>query len=505
MNLKDMDLKEIIQGFRQYLDRKLAYDNALALIFWDQSTGAPKGGAKSRAKTVGILSGEAFAMSVSDTMKGYIDALSGFKDELDAETAAMLRICARDYAAMENIPKDEFAAYSELLSEAESVWEDAKEKKDFGIFAPTLERIIKILKKFIDYRGYDGHPYNTLLDDYEPGITAADLDEFFDSIKKGIVPLLKKITAGGKRVRDDFTKIAVPQNIQEKIAGLIMTEVGFDFDRGMLKTSEHPFTNGTGRDDVRITTHYHENSFLTSLYSVLHETGHALYEQNTDAALTGTILDSGISMGIHESQSRFYENMIGRSRAFWDNMHGRIAALLPEGFDKITSEEFFLACNAVRPSLIRIEADELTYTLHIMIRYEIEKYIFSNDVDVYELPALWNEKYKEYLGIAPPDDGEGILQDVHWSSGLFGYFPSYSLGNAYAAQIYRCMSRELDVDSLVRNGDYLKIREWLTDKVHKHGSVYLPSELIQNISGEKLNAKYFLEYLYNKYGEIYNI
>ncbi|MDR1689803.1 MAG: carboxypeptidase M32 [Clostridiales bacterium] len=500
-----MSYSEAVLNFETYLERKLALDSALALIFWDQSTGAPKGGAAARAKTVGILSGESFAMSVSDEMKKHLDILSKYEELFDDKVAAMYRICKKDYESMEKIPKDEFAAYSELLSGAEVIWEEAKEKNNYLLFAPVLSQIIGYLKKFINYRGFTSHPYNTLLDDYEPGLNVTSADLFFAEIKEALAPLLKKITESGKKLNSDFTKTTVPVEIQQKIADFLMAEMGFDFNRGMLKTSEHPFTNGTGRTDVRITTHYYENSFLSSMYSVLHETGHAIYEQNTEESLEGTILDSGISMGIHESQSRFYENIIGRSSAFWENIHERLLAILPDEFKNITARDFYLAANVVKPSLIRIEADELTYTLHILIRYEMEKYIFSNDVDVYELPALWNKKYEEYMGIKPGSDAEGILQDVHWASGLFGYFPSYSLGNAYAAQRAYCMNRDFDVNSAIRNGDYAKIKQWLTDKIHKHASVLLPAEIIQKLSGQALNAKYFTEYCYNKFTEIYEI
>jgi len=506
------ELTQAAQDFKSYLGRKIALDNALSLIFWDQSTGAPKGGAEARAKTVGILSGEAFSMSVSNEMKEHIDALSPFSNELDIQTAAMLRICKKDYLAMERIPKDEFVAYCELLSKAEIIWEEAKEKSDFNIFAPALDAIIKYLKTFIGYRGYKGHPYNTLLDDYEPGITVDELDLFFGEIRGAIVPLLKKITrvrgekaACEKRPRDDFTRIPVSQSAQEAVSNLIMAELGFDFNRGMIRTSEHPFTNGMGRDDVRITTHYHEDAFLSSIYSTLHETGHAIYEQNTAPELTSTILDTGISMGIHESQSRFYENMIGRSEAFWEYMRDKITALLPDTLSDITPRDYYCACNAAEPSLIRINADELTYSLHIMIRYEIEKLIFSSDISVNDLPALWNEKYREYLGITPSNDAEGILQDVHWSGGSFGYFSSYSLGNAYAAQLLHYMNKEFDVNALVRKGDFKTIRAWLTDKIHKHGSIYLPGELIERIGGERLNARYYTDYLTEKFSGIYGL
>ncbi|MDR1559780.1 MAG: carboxypeptidase M32 [Clostridiales bacterium] len=500
-----MNISQTVERFKAYTDRFNAIHQALNLFSWDMAVGAPKGGTESRAKYVGILSAEEFSMRVSDEMKGFLDALEPYGESLDEITKAMLRICRRYYYAYKKIPVEEMREYSELLPRAEAVWEKAREENDFASFAPILDRIIRYQKKFVEYRGYEGHPYNTLLDDYEPGMTVEKLDVFFNRMKEVIVPLLKRIAASdGRQDKTGFVNRLVPVDKQRAVAGLLMKTVGFDLNRGMLKESAHPFTNDFGKNDVRITTHYHENAFLSSFYSVLHECGHAIYEQNKMDTIADTILDTGISMGVHESQSRFYENIIGRSEAFWEYIYNGLMEILGDDFKDVSARQFYEAANVAKPSLIRIEADELTYCLHIMVRYEIEKQLFSGDFDVNELPGVWNAKMREYLGVEPAADSAGILQDIHWSDGSFGYFPSYAIGNAYAAQILHVMRRDIPVENCVRNGDFKRIQEWLTEKIHRFGSLKTPSELMEELCGETLNAEYYAEYLTEKFSAVYN-
>ena len=501
-----MNLNQTVSEFKEYTNRFNALKQALSLFGWDMETGAPKGGTDSRAKYIGVLSAEDFSMRVSDTMRNFLETLEPHKDALDDITRAMLRMCRRDYDAYKKIPVEDMQAYSELVTKAEPIWEKARENNDYDSFAPFLEQVLKYQNKFVAYRGYDKHPYNTLLDDYEPGMTVEKLDAFFDKLRAAIVPLLRQITSsGGYRAGAEFLSRRVPVEKQREIGVLLMKKLGFDLNRGMLKESAHPFTTNFGKNDARITTHYHENAFLSSVYSVMHECGHAIYEQNKMDAIADTILDEGVSMGIHESQSRFYENIIGRSEAFWENIYGELAGILGDDFKDVTAEALYKASNIAKPSLIRIEADELTYCLHIMVRYEIEKQLFSGEFNVNDLPGVWNAKMKEYLGVEPATDSEGILQDIHWSHGSFGYFPSYALGNAYAAQIYHFMKRGIDVEQCVRMSDYRSIRDWLTEKIHQYGSLKTPSELIRDISGEELNADYFTAYLREKFTALYKL
>jgi len=501
-----MNLEQMIKRFKIYTDRFNALQQALNLFHWDIAIGAPKGGTNSHAKYVGILSAEDFSMRVSDEMKNFLETLEPHWDSLDEITKAMLRICRRDYDAFNKIPVEEMQKYSELVSKAEPVWEISKNNNDFASFAPILDQLLQYQNRFVEYRGYEKHRYNTLLDDYEPGMTVDKLDIFFEKLKSVIVPLLKKITE-----KDDgktsgvFLNRRVSIAKQRLISELLMRKIGFDMDRGMLRESAHPFTDDFGKNDVRITTHYHENAFLSSFYSVMHECGHAIYEQNTMDTIADTILDKGVSMGIHESQSRFYENIIGRSEAFWESIYYELIIILGDDFKDVSARDFFLASNIVKPSLIRIEADELTYCLHIMVRYEIEKELFSNSFNVNELPGVWNAKMKEYLGIEPQTYSEGILQDIHWSGGSFGYFPSYALGNAYAAQILHTMKKDIAIDDCIRSSDFMSIQKWLTEKIHKYGSLKTPAEIIRGISGEELNAEYFTIYLQDKFSALYDL
>ncbi|MDR2650060.1 MAG: carboxypeptidase M32 [Clostridiales bacterium] len=501
-----MNISQTVLDFKAYVERVNAIRQALYLFSWDMAVGAPKGGTASRAKYVGILSAEEFSMRVSDEMKGFLDALDPCGESLDESTKAMLRICRRDYYTYKKIPVEEMREYSELLPKAQSIWEKARAENDFAAFAPVLDRIIRFQKKFVEYRGYDGHPYNTLLDDYELGMTVETLDAFFKKLKEAIVPLLKRISALDRQKNNaGFIHRHVPIERQQAIARLLMKTIGFDLNRGMLLESAHPFTTNLGKNDVRITTRYHENAFLSSFYSVLHECGHAIYEQNKMDEIADTILDTGVSMGVHESQSRFYENIIGRSEAFWAYIHYGLMEILGDTFKDMSARKLYEAANIAKPSLIRIEADELTYCLHIMVRYEIEKQLFSGDFDVNKLPGVWNAKMKEYLGIEPLTDSEGILQDIHWSDGSFGYFPSYALGNAYAAQIFHVMRRDIPFESCVRTGDFKRIQEWLTETIHRFGSLTTPSDLIENLSGEALNPDYYIEYLTEKFTALYEL
>ena len=501
-----MGLDQTVLEFKAYTERFNALRQALQLFGWDMETGAPKGGVGSRAKYIGILSAEHFSMLVSDQMRGFLEALEPQKDSLDDVTRAMLRICRREYDANKKIPVEDMKAYSELVIKAELVWESAKEHNDFASFAPFLEQILQYQNKFVEYRGYEKHRYNTLLDDYEPGMTVDKLDVFFNKVRAAIVPLLRQvISSPGYRADAEFLGRYVPVEKQREIGGLLMKKLGYDLNRGMLKESAHPFTTNFGKNDARITTHYHENAFLSSFYSVMHECGHAIYEQNKMDAIADTILDEGVSMGVHESQSRFYENIIGRSKAFWEDIYGELIDILGDSFQDVTADDFYRASNIAKPSLIRIESDELTYCLHIMVRYEIEKQLLAGEFNVNELPGVWNAKMKEYLGVEPPTDSQGILQDIHWSHGSFGYFPSYALGNAYAAQIYYFMKKDIDAEQCVRRSDYYSIRNWLTEKIHKYGSIKTPSELIMDISGEELNADYFTDYLREKFTQLYEL
>ena len=489
---------EIIQDFKTHLDKIKNMQGILAILSFDANTGAPVGGSAARAGRIGFLSGELFALQTGKEMASLLDSLAGQK--LDPHTEAMYRISKKIYDNNVKVPAEKVRALSELTSKARVVWEQSKKDNDYATFAPYLKQIVDLKKEMLDARCSSLSPYNQLLDDYEEGLTMEDCDAFFTKIRSAIVPLLKTVQEREKDTDLSFRNLPVSLDAQRKISEFIAKKIGYDLNCGMIRESVHPFCSGTDKSDVRITTRYFEDDFLASFFAVLHECGHAIYEQNKSDDIANTILDRGISMGIHESQSRFYENIIGRSRPFWNHITDELKSYLPSGFSHVSPDMFYRAVNMAAPSLIRVEADELTYSLHIMIRYEMERMLFSGEIDVDKLPQLWNEKTEEYLGITPPNDAKGILQDVHWCEGLMGYFPSYSLGSALSSQLMHCMEKDIKVYELIEKGDFAPITGWLTKNIHRHGKLYTPKDIVLNTTGEELNAQYYVEYLTKKFG-----
>jgi carboxypeptidase Taq len=497
-----------LMEFKQYLKKMKSYEEAVGLIYWDMRTGAPKKGIGTRSEVVGVLSGELFKMSVSNEMGEMLDYFSEKEqaDRLSSTEQKIVAECKKEYDRSKRIPPQKYEDYVVLTSQAEAVWEEAKQASDYAMFQPYLEKIVATNLEFIELWGYEGHKYNTLLDMYEPGMTVAKLDQVFGALREKVVPLLGAIQASVHKPQTGFLRQTFEKEQQKKFSLFILGQMGYDFEAGRLDETVHPFATGLNPGDVRITTRYLLDDVNSALFGTIHEGGHALYEQNISADLIGTPLCTGTSMGIHESQSRFWENMIGRSKAFWNRYYGDLQNNYPGQFDSVAVEDFYRATNEVKPSLIRIEADELTYNLHIMVRYELEKALFSESVRVADLPEVWNEKYRDYLGIAPTHNGEGVLQDVHWSGGAFGYFPSYALGNMYAAQIMRTIRKELPhFEQLVEEGNLIPIKDWLTLKVYRHGKSLTPTEIITQVTGEELNPDYLVEYFHEKYGDIYRL
>nr|WP_041606257.1 carboxypeptidase M32 [Halothermothrix orenii] len=496
------------KSFLEFVQKIKAYDSAQSLLYWDMVTGMPEKGVSKRASIISLLSTEVFKMSTSDKMKEYLDNFSRqeVNKDLDPVMKGIVRECKKNYDRFKKIPEDKYRDFVRLKSEAESIWKKAKQNDDFNLFRPYLEKIVDYLNEFIDIWGYEGNKYNTLLDHYEPGVTVEKLDDIFTDLKASIVPLLKRVKDAQDKPDDSFLKEYYDPATQEKLCELLLEEIGYDFKAGRLDESEHPFTIGINSGDVRVTTHYYPHNLTSALFSSLHEGGHAIYDQNIDPELDETPLHDGASMGIHESQSRFWENIIGRSYNFWKSYYGKVRKLFPEQLNDISLDEFYRAINKVEPSMIRVEADELTYNLHIMVRYEIEKALINRELEVAELPEVWNQKMKEYLGIEPENDKEGVLQDVHWSNALFGYFPSYALGNIYAAQFYNTIKKEINnYDELISKGHFQPIKEWLGDKIHKYGKLLTPTEIIKKVTGEEINSRYLIKYLENKYSKIYKL
>ncbi|WP_411347166.1 carboxypeptidase M32 [Paenibacillus sp. WLX2291] len=504
----DQNVQQILESFQQLVRKISSYNEALALLGWDLRTGAPRKGAELRADTIGVLATEAFKLSISDQMGEYVEFLSRteISEQLSDNDRRSVKECKDEYDRNRKVPAERFQKYASLTTHAQTVWEEAKHKDDFEGFAPLLTEIVDMKREFIGYWGAKDTRYDTLLDMFEPDITVEKLDAVFDRLKSRLVPLLQNIQQSGYTPEHDFLKQNYDLQKQEEISHFLLKEMGYDFDAGRLDESEHPFATGLNPGDVRITTHYYPDDLLSAIFSSLHEGGHALYEQNISTDLVGTPLATGTSMGIHESQSRFWENVVGRSRVFWDQYYDKLQQLFPEQLADVDKEQFYRAANRVENSLIRIEADELTYNLHIIIRYEIEKMLFNEDLAVADLPTVWNSKYEEYLGITPPTNALGVLQDVHWSGGDFGYFASYSLGNMYAAQITNTMRQELpQFEEWIAAGNLLPIKEWLTDKIYRFGKSRTPFELIRDITGEELNPDYLADYLEQKYTDIYSL
>ena len=488
------------------LQRKMAaYEHATGLIYYDGCTTAPKGTADNRAATLSILSEEIYRQSTSDETVELLEFLDANKDDLSFDEKRMVYLLLKDIREMQKIPMDEYIAYQELLVKAEDVWHNAKEASDFEMFRPYLEDLFDYQKKFAKYIDPDMDPYDHCLNEYEEGLNMAACDKFFSQLREGIVPLLKRVSEA-PQIDDSIRHGYYPADVQDKLSYYLMNQIGLDLDHVGLSTTEHPFTTSLGsHHDERITTHYYEDDFAFSMYSVVHEGGHALYDTGSADELAYTVLDGGVSMSIHESQSRFYENIIGRSRSFCRLIFPELVRLFPEQMEGRDAEEFYRAVNKAEPSLIRTEADELTYSLHIMIRYELEKRIMHDELEVKDLPAEWNRMYKEYLGIDVPDDKRGVLQDSHWASGLFGYFPSYALGNAYGAQFLAKMRETVDVDACIESGDFSVVNDWNREHIWQHGGRFTPSELLERVFEADFDPSCYIDYLEKKYTELYGL
>jgi carboxypeptidase Taq len=502
------ELQEKVDQFKK-LDEKITHLNSvLALADWDQKVMAPKKGRSLFANSIGTLSTEIFKLSISKEMGQLLDVLTDDKlyTQLDDVTKATVRERNNFYKQSKSIPSELYNEYIVLTSNANDAWEEARETNNFEVYLPYLERIVEIKKEFTKYYGYEGHPYNALLNEFEPGLTVEVLDPLFADLRKSSIDLLNRINLSSSKPSGEiFEKLYNPE-IQKEFNKFLLPRIGFDMNAGRLDETVHPFAQSINTGDVRITTRYLEDNVRSAIFGTIHEAGHGIYEQNINPELEGTSISNGASFGIHESQSRFLENMVGRSEEFWKFFYQDLQNHFPDQLGNLDVNDFYRAINIVEPSFIRVEADELTYNLHIMLRYEIEKGLISGDIAVKDLPNVWNEKMKDYLGIVPPTDTLGVLQDVHWSFGGLGYFPSYSLGNLYAAQILNTIKKELpDFYGHIERGEFSVIQNWLKEKIHQYGAIYTPDELIKKVTGESLNATYLVNYLEEKYSKVYQL
>ena len=476
-------------------------EHTAALLEWDEETQMPPEGLEGRAAQISLLKGYIHDLTASPEMG---EALEACGDELSVEDRALRRIHKREYDRAVKVPKALVVAMSEAESRGQNAWVSARKDEDFASFAPYLEKIISLKREYAEAVGYEGVPYNALLDDYEPGMTAAQIDGVFAPLKTEVLNLLEKIRSC-PQADDRFLYKEYPRDLQDQFGRQVLHDMGFDFKRGQLAEAVHPFTTTVGYDDVRITTRYTEPSVSSPLFSTIHEGGHGLYELGASNERTrGTVLADGVSMAIHESQSRLWENIIGRSGEFWEYYYPQLQGLFPSQLGGITKGAFLQGINRVEPSFIRVNADEVTYNLHIILRYELEKQLVSGDLKVGDLPEAWNSLMQELLGITPEKPSDGVLQDVHWSAGLIGYFPTYALGNLYGAQFYRTLLKQLpNTPQRFAEGNLHDTAAWLEKEIYQRGSIYEPAELLRKVTGEVLDSSCFIEYLWDKYAEIY--
>ena len=502
--MKYKTTNEAAEALKKLQRTMAAYDHAMGVLYLDATTAAPSDTWDGRGKTMEIMSQLIYDLTANPQNGELFNYLADHVDELDAQTRRELEVLRKNYDQMFKIPAQEYVDYSVLINDAQAVWAKAKNEDDFASFAPYLEKIVSYNRKFAAYYNPTMAPYDALLNEYEEGTTMEKLDAFFAQLRQIIVPLIAKIQKA-EPIDDSFLFEYYPIEEQRKLSDYLMEVMGMDRSHCGIAETEHPYTTNFNNKDVRITTHYHEDNLVSSMFSVIHEGGHALYELGCDDCYNYSALSGGVSMGIHESQSRFYENIIGRSEAFVHAVFPKIKELFPKQLAGVDEKMFYRAINKAQPSLIRTEADELTYALHIMVRYELEKQLIAGTLTVKEVPAAWKKLYKEYLGVEVPNDRQGCLQDSHWSGGSIGYFPSYALGSAYGPQMLTKMKEDLgDIFADVANGDLSKITAWLKKNIHRHAGFHKPNQLLQMVCGE-FDAKYYTDYLEDKFSKLYDL
>lgn len=482
-----------------------------AVLGWDQQILLPERAVNERAEQLALLASMVHSKETSSEIGKLLEKLGANEEnpsgspDLSEFDRAYVRAFYRDYRLATRIPADLIEKIARVTSVAQSVWAEARKKSDFSLFESNLEEIVDLALRVADHLGYDDHPYDALIDQFEPGMKTADISNIFRELREGLVPLVRKI-GEARQLEHGFMRKSFPASAQEAFGRRVLDAMGYDTKRGRLDTSVHPFTTSLGPDDVRITTRYLEDNVTSSLFSIIHEGGHGLYELGFSKELRGTRLHDAASLGIHESMSRFWENVVGRSRAFWHHFYPIAKEHFAEQLSGVDVEQFYRAINRVEPSHIRVEADEVTYSLHVILRFELERMLVGRELKVKELPDAWREQSQDLLGIVPQHDSDGVLQDIHWSGGAIGYFPTYALGNVYGLQFVSRLREDMpDFDDQLRAGELGGIRRWLDENVHSKGRTRTPKELCEEISGKPLTARYFIDYLNEKYSGIYSL
>jgi len=500
------DTQTTYQNLIKHIKETALLGSANTLCGWDERTQLPPRGAEHRANQMSLLSRMTHEMFTSPKVEEYLAVLerSDLITDRDGEIATNVRELRRRFDREKKLPASlvEEIARTEVLSQ--QAWVEARKKSNYATFRPWLEKFLDLKLQEAHCVGYSDSPYNALLDPFEPRETVTGLNRVFEELRGPLVDLIGRIAGSSRKAPVEILERNYPAAAQEKLSREAAARIGFDFSAGRLDTSVHPFCTDIGPGDVRMTTRYDEKYFGDAFFGVLHETGHALYEQGLPGEHWGTPCGSAISLGIHESQSRMWENFVGRSRSFWSFHFPKAKEVFPDAMRDVTPEQWYFAINDVRPSFIRTESDEATYNLHILIRYELEQAMLIGDVTPGDIPSAWNEKMKKYLGVTPPDDARGCLQDIHWSGGAIGYFPTYTLGNLYAAQFFEQAGKDLgDLDAMFAAGDYKPLLEWLRKNIHRHGQRYTARELVVKVTGADLSARPLLTHLNRKAAELY--
>ncbi len=500
-------LEEKLSFVRETLALAEKYDHAANVLMYDQETICPPDGMEEQGEVMAFLSNESFKLIKKPAFIEAAEYLYEHRKDLSELDRVMAEQLHRAYLQNRNVTPELQHDFTLVFNRAFVKWSEARKASDYSVFAPSLKEVADTNRRMVELRGAAAAGltvYDSLLDDYERGMTSKMLDEAFGACKERLIPLLEKIVKSPKKVRTDFLYRPVEDVRQAEMVKWLLTQMRYNWDCGAFTTSEHPFTAGLGRFDTRITTHYYPTYFLSAMYSTIHEGGHALFDQNQPAENHDHFITGGKTLGMHESVSRFYENRIGRSESFVHFLYPKVCELYPQAMGDVTEREFYEAVNAVHPSPIRTEADEFTYTFHIIIRYEIEKALFEGKIREEDIPAEWNKKYQQYLGIVPPSDREGALQDIHWTSG-FGYFPTYAVGNFYNAMYYNRMKNEVPVEASIRRGNFEPVNTWMINNVFAKADRLSPKEWIKDITGRAFTPVDFLDYLEEKYSVIYGL
>ena len=496
-----------LDRFKKIMAEVVDLGRAEALLGWDQQVNMPRGGAEDRGNILETVAGLKHEKFTSPEVGDLLADLKPYAETLDprSDDACLIKRLSHDYEKQTKVSTRWVSEFANVTTLSQSVWEDAKAANDFNLFRPHLERVVELRQQYADFFKPWDHVYDPLLDDFEPGMKTAEVQDIFGRLRPQQVELLKAI-AERPVVDDSFLHIPYDEKGQWDFGVEVITRCGFDWNRGRQDRAVHPFTTGFGIDDIRITTRFDPERAASALFSTIHEGGHALYEQGISHTLKRSPLATGTSMAVHESQSRMWENLVGRSKAFWKFFYPKLVKIFPQQLGNVSMQDFYKGINKVESSLIRVEADEATYNLHVMLRLELEIALMEGTLRVKDLPEAWNSRMQDYLGVTPAADREGVLQDVHWSIGSIGYFPTYALGNLISSQIWEKVNQDIPtLEMQIEQGKFSELLDWLRVKIHQHGAKFEPQALVKEVTGSTITAEPYLRYLKVKYGEIYDL